>query len=268
MIELFKKDIKTLDRKSSKGNQLKFERDGVWYKVDSVGYEGLAECVTSALLHNSSLDEIEYTDYAYETIVYNEIRYRGCKSKDFTKGWTLITLERLFMQTYGVSLNKMIYSTSDHEERLRLLVDNTERITGIKGFGVYMNKLLTLDALFLNEDRHTHNIAILMNNKKQFRLCPIFDNGAALLSDTTMDYPLGRDVYELMKRTKARTFSESFEEQLEISEKLYGSNISFSYTEHEILAATAELCDYSDEEKERTNEILLQMKRKYSYLFA
>ncbi len=268
MIELFEIDIKTSDRKSSKGNQLKFERDGFWYKADSAGYEGLAECATSALLHDSNLDESEYTDYDYEEIVYNGNRYRGCKSRDFTGGWTLITLERLFMQTYGVSLNKMIYSTSDHTERLRLLVDQTERITGINDFGVYMNKLLTLDALFLNEDRHTHNIAVLMNNKRQFRLCPIFDNGAALLSDTSMDYPLGRDLFELMKRAKAKTFSDSFEEQLEISEKLYGSNISFSYTEHEIAAATAALTGYSNEEKERAKEILLQTKRKYSYLFA
>ena len=53
--------------------------------------------------------------------------------------------------------------------------------------GVYMNKLLTIDALFLNEDRHTHNIAVLMNGKGDYAYCPIFDNGAGLLADTTMD---------------------------------------------------------------------------------
>ena len=55
MIELFEKDIQTADRKSSKGNQLKFERDGIWYKADNMGYEGLAECVISALLKKSSV---------------------------------------------------------------------------------------------------------------------------------------------------------------------------------------------------------------------
>ena len=77
---------------------------------------------------------------------------------------------------------------------------------------MYMNKLLTVDALFLNEDRHTHNIAVLMNDKRQFRLCPIFDNGGALLSDTSMDYPLGRDVFELIERAKPKTICDSFEE--------------------------------------------------------
>ena len=267
MVRLFEEDIKTIDRKSSKGNQLKFERDGVWYKADNAGYEGLSECVTSALLHFSSLNNNEYTDYEYESIEYNGIKYKGCKSRDFTEGWKLITLERLFSQTYGISLNKMIYSTDDHSDRLKLLVDQTERVTGIKDFGPYMNKLLTVDALFLNEDRHTHNIAVLMNDKRDFKLCPIFDNGAALLSDTSMDYPLGRDVFELMEHAKPKTFGDSFEEQLEISEKLYGSNISFSFTRKEIEEAIDLLRDYNEEERERVKEIVLQLRRKYEYLF-
>ena len=45
-----------------------------------------------------------------------------------------------------------------------------ERITGLKDFGIYLNKLLTIDALFVNEDRHMHNIAVLMNQKGDFAL--------------------------------------------------------------------------------------------------
>ena len=55
-----------------------------------------------------------------------------------------------------------MYRIPDHEERLRFLVQQVERITGLQNFGVYMNKLLTIDAFFLNEDRHMHNIAVLM----------------------------------------------------------------------------------------------------------
>lgn len=267
MVKLFEQDIKTTERKSSKGNQLKFERDGFWYKTDNLGYEGLSECVVSSLLHKSSLNEKEFTDYEPESIEYNGIRYRGCKSHDFTDGWKLITLERLFLQTYGKSLNRMIYSTVDHTERLRLIVDQTERITGIKDFGPYMNRLLTLDALFLNEDRHTHNMAVLMNDRKEFRLCPVFDNGGALLSDTSMDYPLGRNVYEQVEQVRPKTFGETFEEQLEISEKLYGSNISFAYSEKDVDGIIVKLPDYSAEEKERVKEIILQTRRKYGYLF-
>ena len=34
MIELFGQNIRTNRRQSSKGNQLKWENDGIWYKAD------------------------------------------------------------------------------------------------------------------------------------------------------------------------------------------------------------------------------------------
>lgn len=34
MIELFEQDIKTVDRQSSKGNQLKWKFQNNWYKTD------------------------------------------------------------------------------------------------------------------------------------------------------------------------------------------------------------------------------------------
>ena len=34
MIELFEQQLRSFDRHSSKGNQLKWENEGVWYKAD------------------------------------------------------------------------------------------------------------------------------------------------------------------------------------------------------------------------------------------
>ena len=189
MIKLFDEDIRFENRQSSKGNQLKFERDGVWYKADYCGYEGLVEYVISKLLSFSTLTGEEYVDYDLELLEYNGKNFNGCKSKDFTHGWQLITLERLFKQSYGYGLNEVIYKTPDKIERLKKIVGETERLTGISEFGIYMNKILTIDAIFLNEDRHTHNLAVLTKNLKDFKLAPIFDNGAGVLSDTTLDYP-------------------------------------------------------------------------------
>ena len=39
MTELFSKDIQTQNRRSSKGNQLKFERNHIWYKADIYSQE-------------------------------------------------------------------------------------------------------------------------------------------------------------------------------------------------------------------------------------
>ena len=40
MIELFEQNERMQDRQSSKGNQLKWENAGIWYKADYTGYEG------------------------------------------------------------------------------------------------------------------------------------------------------------------------------------------------------------------------------------
>ena len=50
MIELLEADRKEFNRQSSKGNQLKWEKNGFWYKADRTGYEGLSEYVISHLL--------------------------------------------------------------------------------------------------------------------------------------------------------------------------------------------------------------------------
>ena len=103
MVQLFEQDIKTNDRQSSKGNQLKWYRDDIWYKADYMGYEGLAEYVISCLLEKSSLRCEEYVLYETEEIAYKKRRYLGCKSKNFLpEGWQLITLERLFQGYYNV----------------------------------------------------------------------------------------------------------------------------------------------------------------------
>ena len=70
MIELFEQDRKTENRQSSKGNQLKWENNNIWYKADYTGYEGLAECVISRLLTYSNLNSNEFVLYNPEEIKY------------------------------------------------------------------------------------------------------------------------------------------------------------------------------------------------------
>jgi len=239
MIELFGQNIRTNRRQSSKGNQLKWENDGIWYKADYTGYEGLAEYMISHLLKKSTLAEQEFVYYDLEEIKYGTVIYNGAKSKNFlNEDWQIITLERLFHNFFGESLYKSMYRIPDHEERLRFLVQQVERMTGLQNFGVYMNKLLTIDAFFLNEDRHMHNIAVLMNGKGDYAYCPIFDNGGGLLSDTILDYPLGEDTFDLMETVWAKTVSTDFDEQLERIREIRASERKF-YQKITDLYATA-----------------------------
>lgn len=269
MIELFEQNIRTNDRQSSKGNQLKWENEGIWYKADYVGYEGLAEYMISHLLEKSTLLTDEFVLYDLEKIKYKSTIYTGVRSADFLEeGWQLITLERLFQNFFGQSLYRAIYGITECENRLSFIVEQVERITGLENFGIYLNKLFTIDAFFLNEDRHTHNIAVMMNADGKFAYCPIFDNGAGLLADTKMDYPLTENVYELMKQSRAKTISRDFDEQLDVSEKLYKGNIKFSFKKRDIKELLEKVTEYSEEEKQRVETIIYEQMRKYEYLFT
>ena len=269
MIELFEQDIRTNDRQSSKGNQLKWENEGMWYKADYAGYEGLAEYMISHLLEQSSLSPSEYALYNLEQIKYKSSIYCGVKSRSFLqKDWQIITLERLFKNFSGESLYKATYKIGNHEERMIFLVEQVERITGLTEFGKYLNKLFTIDALFLNEDRHMHNIAVLMNGKGEFAYCPIFDNGAGLLSDTTMDYPMNDDIYQLMDNVKSKTICSDFDEQLDISESLYGENIQFWFSEKDVQHLLEKADIYPEQQKNRVETIMRMQMRKYQYLFV
>lgn len=268
MVELFEQDERQNNRQSSKGNQLKWNNNGIWYKADYTGYEGLAEYMISHLLLKSSLRQDEFVLYEPEQIRYKDAVYSGVKSNDFLeKDWQLITLERLFMTFFGQSLYQSIFKISDPEKRLIFLVEQVERVTNLSDFGVYMNKLFMMDAFFLNEDRHTHNIAILMNKDGRFSYSPIFDNGAGLLADTSLDYPLGKDVYLQIKEVRAKTISADFDEQLDLSEKLYGNHLKFHFHAKDVSDLLDGISIYSQEEKDRVRDILLSQMKKYAYLF-
>lgn len=268
MIELFESELQINSRQSSKGNQLKWKNGNAWYKADYTGYEGLSEYVVSSLLQKSTLDINEYVLYEPVQIKYGKVIYTGAKSNDFLQDdWQIITLERLFQNYYGQSLNKAIYQTTNHKDRLKLIVEQVERVTGLEDFGGYMNRMFAIDAFFLNEDRHTHNMAVLMNGKGKFAYCPFFDHGAGLLADTTMDYPPGEDIYEMMKQVKAKTICADFDEQLDISEELYGENVRFFFTKKDIQEVLEKDCVYSSEVKQRVGQILFWQLGKYEYLF-
>ena len=71
-------------RQSSKGNQLKWENKGMWYKADYTGYEGLSEYLISNLLCRSTLHEAEFVRYEPEQIRYRQKIYEGVKSENFS----------------------------------------------------------------------------------------------------------------------------------------------------------------------------------------
>lgn len=268
MIELYENQLKKFERQSSKGNQLKWQDGEYWYKADYAGYEALAEYIVSKLLKKSNLNSLEFVEYDLEQIKYKRNIFNGVKSKDFLEeDWQMVTLERLYKTKKNVSLLQSVWKYKSTEERIKFLVDEVCKMTGIDEFGIYLSKMLTIDAFFLNEDRHMHNIAVLMDGAANYKLCPIFDNGAALLSDTSLDYPLSGDIFEMMDEVKSKTICTDFDEQLDAVEKAFGYQLKFDFDKNDVDLLLDTQTQYPKEIIERVRTILYQRIRKYQYLF-
>lgn len=254
---------------SSKGNQLKWRQGDIWYKADYMGYEGMAEVVISDLLEWS--DAPEHVRYEPVMIQYGGKLMRGCQSRNFLKeGEELVTADRLFRLYTGKNLTQELARLQDIKERVLYLVENMEELTGLRGFGAYLTAALEIDAVFLNEDRHTNNIAVIYNNRtEEYRLCPYFDHGLSLFSDTVTDYTLDIPVFDCWSRIKAKPFSRDFDDQLDAAEELYKNQIHFWFGDKEIRAEMEKMEGiYPHAEVKRVETVLYQQKRKYGYLFG
>lgn len=76
----------------------------------------------------------------------------------------------------------------------------------------------------MNKDRHFHNLA-LIRTKDGYRECPIFDNGAAFLSNYGI-FPPGEELEEQIFHAAAKPFSGSFEQQAIV----LGTGIQLDYS--------------------------------------
>lgn len=266
-IDLANIEKEKIENHTSKGNQPKWRVDNKWYKADHMGYEALAEYVVSELLKKSNVENFVVYDLA--EIEYDNKISVGCVSDNFRKDYEmLIPIEKLHRQYFGKGLADTLADKQGTEDKINYTVRFIEKITGLENVGEYFSVMLAVDAFFLNEDRHTNNIAVIRNEKtKKFRFAPIFDNGLSLLSDTN-DYTFDCGVYDNIKKVNAKPFDRSFDEQLTVVEELFGSQLELNFTRTDIYNIIDFLKNVYDEKiVQRVETILLQQMRKYQYLF-
>lgn len=258
--------------RSSKGNQLKWSDGKWWYKADYMGYEGLAEVVASQMLSHSTVPNV----VAYEPveIEFHGERLMGCRSRNFLHPEEeLITLEHLFRMHTGMGLSGMLGKISSVKERIRFLAEQVTVYTGLEEFGRYLAGMLEVDAFFLNEDRHTNNMAVIYHTRTgDFRLCPYFDMGLSLFADLREAFPPEMGAEECRKRIWAKPFSRDFDEQMDAANELYGSCLRFQ-EKGSILLEELKRMDvfgkgcYEERVLLRVEETLRQQMRKYAYMF-
>ena len=256
-----------IENHTSKGNQPKWHIADKWYKADHMGYEALAECLISEMLKKSNVDN--FVSYELIQINYDNKLSAGCVSGNFKEDFEmLIPLEKLHRQYFGKGLADAIAAKENIKEKISYTVGFVEDVTGLKSVGEYFAFMLAVDAFFLNEDRHTNNIAVIRNeNTKAYRFAPIFDNGLSLLSDTN-DYSSESDIYDNIAKVPAKPFDRSFDEQLNAVEELYGSHLKFHFTKSDVYKSLDGMKGTYDEQViQRVEAILLEQMRKYQYLF-
>lgn len=194
---------------TSEGTKIKYKKGDYWYKKDSRGKEGLTEYLVSKLLTFSDLEDSEYI--LYEPGDINDIS--GCRSKNFLgEGEELVTFYRLYYNEFGRDLSQVLAGMDSMEERIEYVLRFIEQSCGLN-VSDYLRKIIMLDMLVLNEDRHLNNLAVIFK-EDHFICAPIFDNGVSLLT-ANQSVNWNFSIEENVKRVIARPFSGSHERMYE-----------------------------------------------------
>lgn len=212
---------------SSKGNQEKWREGNRWYKLDQFGYEALSEVLVSLLLEKSNVE----TQLPFSFVRYQMGKRRvhgydrtGCVSDHFLgSGQSLITVNRLLTQYLGYPLREKLLRLSSDKRRIAYLAEATAAYTGLEAFPQYLTLLFEMDDLFCNDDRHLNNIAVLWEEGR-YDYCPIFDNGAALLSNMRF-FPVDIAPRALIASLRARPFLTTFTRQRNAARSMYGRQL-------------------------------------------
>ena len=248
---------------SSKGNQIKWRTyKGIWLKADDFGYEGLSEVVAAQLLKGSNIHS--HVPYSPCMITEDGIKYRGCVSEDFLlHGESLVTIYRLLASNeHDVDV---MFQGKSAQDRLHDLISVVTALTELDDFGVWFGKLLEFDAFILNEDRHLHNIAVILKDNGQFRLMPVFDNGAAFLSDTRRDYPFSAPTTRLVDKVRSKPIVTHFRDQIKAVADVVGLSLKLQPCFKLELGG---FCCYNDKEVGRVRQVIDIQANRYPYLFG
>lgn len=250
---------------SSRGNQSKWNIDGKYIKADYLGYEGLAEVLISNLASFTNIpDVLGIVAYNLCTIKTGGRVVNGCICNDFkTFGISEDTLERLHTKMVGKELISVLKNNST-QWKIEYVVDFLNNVAGIQYAGEIITLILEFDALVLNEDRHTNNIALITDKNGDNDFAPLFDFGAGLLSDTSIAYPIGISPLQYISKVKSKPFNTSFKKQVDTCRRLYGRQLEVYFNIDKFNWNCLDSVDiYSEEIKRRALLIIRYQLKKW-----
>lgn len=151
-------------------------KGGYWYKEDFKGSEALAEVLVSTFLRSCNyLGFKDFVPYHFKHTSVNSFDLRTCVSPNFLqKEEQFISFKDLLSQ-----VNQPTENLVGFKFKLNY-IDSVFQQTVGQSFRKEMLRLLTLDVMFRNTDRHLSNFGIILAPNGSIRFAPIFDNGLAL----------------------------------------------------------------------------------------
>lgn len=181
-------------------------------------YESYSEVIACRLFKELGIDNVvQY--YLCKINLDNGLKTIGCYSYTFlNKNEKYISLAHL--NKIDKIKNYMLEGYSGYIQCIK----DINGLIGIE-YKSEIDKIITLDYLILNEDRHTGNFGFIYNmDTREFRIAPIFDNGNSLFS---LKHIEGMSYNkELDRYLKSKPFYINFDTQLEMIGNPYKLNMN------------------------------------------
>lgn len=188
---------------TSKGSQTRWYKNGLFIKLDYLGYEGLSEELVSKLLDFSNVNHVRYT--ICEIYEDNKFIGSGCYSENFLQEGEQLHTFASILKRYNKN-----YASFTYYEVFESMYDATHL-----DVRKYLDQCLCVDDIVKNEDRHFNNLAVIKCIDNTFKPSPIFDNGLSCLSDT-FTFPYNVSLEDNLDNVYAKPFYVNFKVQLKL----------------------------------------------------
>lgn len=242
---------------SSKGNQRKFYNNGIWIKLDNDKCsEGLAEDFVSKLC--ACIYDFPYVQYESSQFEYRDEVYNGCYSRNMYNRQDIIFVSfRNLLKQCGIQQN-IFFRDESVEVNIKNVLELVYSRLGLNLLD-YFRRLLMLDCLIINEDRHIMNIGVCYcKSDGKYYDTPCFDNGSSLFC-TNWTYKKRKTLEENIDfaRSVARPFSKFYDKNLQALLSLGCSPLRISKQGVENLLSTYHNSLYTDELNIRVKQVLV-----------
>ena len=166
-----------------------------WFKQDLIGGEAVAETLVSLFLSSC----LNITEFEAGFVAYGV----STTGNNFCYSYSFLKEGESFIPLYDAirALKPKEQEFMDFEGKLEYINSVYE---GVLGYSCkrWLLRVLTLDVMFRNTDRHLSNLGFISDRQGNLRIAPIFDNGLALGVSEGTYYDLANTITGLGFRVK------------------------------------------------------------------